>query len=531
MKKLSLILALLCTAVLANGQAKYDQYYQNVPFKMNKVVQPTFPNNTINITDFGGKGDGLQSNTQAFAKAMDALAQKGGGKLVVPKGIWITGPIHFKSNVNLYVSDGAMILFTPDYNEYPLIETSYEGWKALKATSPIMAHNVTNIAITGRGIIDGNGDYWRPVKREKMTQGQWNGLLKRGGSTNPEQTMWFPTEGAKKGYFDRTKYYNLTKEQQEEYKVFFRPVMVSIISSKNILLEGVTFQNSPAWNIHPLMCENLTVDNVIVRNPWYSQNGDGLDIESCSNVLVVNSSFDVGDDAICIKSGKDKEGRDRAMPTQNLIVDNCIVYHGHGGFVVGSEMSGGARNLYVKNCTFIGTDVGLRFKSTRGRGGLVENVWIEGIDMINIPTQALLFDLYYGKRDPNAPIPAVTEETPSFRNFHIKNITCRGAQTAILSNGLPEMNVQNITVENAVMQSTRGIVLNDTDNFSLKNVVIIAEEGPAVQIYNSKNIDLQGLSFGSQAGTPDNIVVEGTLNQNLKFANGAKVTEQKEVKK
>ena len=523
MRKLSLFLCLLVAALTVSGQ-DYSQYYKDVPFRMSPVVQPKFPDRSVNLTDFGAVGNGSVSNTKAFAAAMDALAAQGGGTLVVPRGIWLTGPIHFKSNVNLHVSDGALILFTPDYDEYPLIETNYEGWKAMKATSPIMAHNVTNIAITGGGVIDGNGDNWRPVKREKMTPGQWNNLKKRGGAVDPQGRLWFPAGGAMKGYIDPTKYTEMSRERQEEYKVFFRPVMVSIVGSKNILLQGVTFQNSPAWNIHPLMCENLTVDGVIVRNPWYSQNGDGIDIESCSNVLVVNSSFDVGDDAICIKSGKDKEGRDRAMPTRNLIVDNCIVYHGHGGFVVGSEMSGGANNLLVRNCTFMGTDVGLRFKSRRGRGGVVENIWIENIDMTNIPGQALLFDLYYGKRDPNAAVPPVNEETPSFRNFTIKNITCRGAGTAMLFNGLPEMNVKNMTVDGAFMQTTKGVVINDSDGITLKNCTVVASEGPTVTVYNAKNVDAKGLSTG--AGKVVTVAESGS-NANLSFAPGAKIEAKK----
>jgi len=188
-------------------------------------------------------------------------------------------------------------------------------------------------------------------------------------------------------------------------------------------------------------------------------------------------------------------------------VDNCIVYHGHGGFVVGSEMSGGAKNLLVRNCTFIGTDVGLRFKSTRGRGGVVENIWIENVDMTNIPNQALLFDLYYGGGRANAPVPPVTEETPSFRNIHIKNITCRGAGTAMLFNGLPEMNVKNITIENGLLQTSKGIELKESDGVELKNVTIIPKDGPALYLYNAKNVTVEGLK--SPNGKAPEVVREG----------------------
>lgn len=507
MKKTILTLLACCVAAAVQGQT-YDRFYENVPFETNPAVLPTIPANTVTISDFGGVGDGMTSNTEAFARAIAALEARGGGKLVVPRGIWITGPIHLKSRIELHVSDGALIRFSDDYDEYPLIETYYEGWKALKATSPIMAHGLTDVAITGGGVIDGNGEAWRPVKRGKMTDGQWNELLSRPGSATDEAgTLWFPTPGAMKGYLGHFPWRELTAAQREEMKVFYRPVMVSIVNCKNILLQGVTFQNSPAWNIHPLMSQELTVDNITVRNPWFSQNGDGIDIESCKNVLLVNSSFDVGDDAICIKSGKDAEGRERGMPTENLIVDNCVVYHGHGGFTVGSEMSGGARNMLVRNCTFMGTDVGLRFKSNRGRGGVVEKIWIEGIDMTDIPNQALLFDLYYNAGRAAVPVPPVTEMTPSFRDIHIRDITVRGAGTAMMFNGLPEMNVKNVTVENALVQADEGIVVRQSDGMQLKNVSILPKTGPALTLGNAKNMTVEGLR--SLDGKTPEVVREG----------------------
>ncbi|MDR2936412.1 MAG: glycoside hydrolase family 28 protein [Rikenellaceae bacterium] len=520
MKKTLFFVVTMVLAITLRAQDKaYDRYYEGLPFKMNKVIQPSFPDNTENITAHGGVGDGLASNTAAFAKAIDALATKGGGKLVVSRGIWITGPIILKDNINLHLDAGALILFSDDLDEYPLIETNFEGWKAIKATSPITAKGAKNIAITGDGTIDGNGDAWRPVKKEKMTNNQWNQLLRSGGSVNAQGNMWFPTDGARDTYARvdgggrPTELSQLTPAQQNANKAYYRPVMVSLIECRNILLQGVTFQNSPAWNVHPLMCENLTLDNVKIRNPWYSQNGDGLDAESCSGVLVVNSSFDVGDDAICVKSGKDQEGRDRGMPTKNMIIDNCIVYHGHGGFVIGSEMSGGVNNVWVRNCTFMGTDVGLRFKTTRGRGGLVENIWIENIDMTDIPTQAVLFDLYYGQR--SATVPEVSEGTPQFRNIFMKNITCRGAATAMLFNGLPEMNVKNVSVENAVIRSNAGIVMNDSDGVTFKNVTVLPKQGPVLRINNSKNVDATGLKVAP--GSQDPFVVEGSLTINVKL--------------
>ena len=312
----------------------------------------------------------------------------------------------------------------------------------------------------------------------------------------------------------------------EEVKDFLRPVMVSIVSSKKILLDGPTFQNSPAWNIHPLMSEDITIRNINVRNPWYSQNGDGLDLESCKNAVIYNNTFDVGDDAICFKSGKDQDGRDRGMPTENVIVKNNIVYHGHGGFVVGSEMSGGIRNIHISNCTFIGTDVGLRFKSTRGRGGVVENIYISNIDMINIPTDVINFNLFYGGNAPvleadqdaskearDETLVPVSEETPSFKNIFMKNIRAVASGTAANFQGLPEMNLQNVSLENAYFETQNGIIAMDTDGLILKNVEVIPVKGTALTLYNSKQIEVSDFRF--PIGIENPVFITGPQSSNI----------------
>lgn len=509
---------------------KYEYLYKNLPFKMPKVQAPVFPAYSVSVKDFGGVGDGLTKNTEAFAKAMQALAGKGGGTLIVPSGVWYTGPISFESNVNLHLVGGAVILFSSDYNDYPLVETNFEGLDTRRCESPLNARNKTNIAITGNGSINGNGDAWRPVKKSKMTAAQWKSLIGKGGVLNDKKDYWFPTQAS----LDAFKRADMnvvrgveTEADWQAIRDFLRPVMLSFVNCKNVLLQDVAFENSPAWNLHPLMCENLIIDNLTVRNPWYSQNGDGLDVESCKNVLIVNSKFDVGDDAICIKSGKDADGRRRGMPCENVIVDNNIVYHGHGGFVVGSEMSGGARNISVSNCQFLGTDVGLRFKSTRGRGGVVENIYITNINMTNIPTEPLLFDLYYGGKSASEVledgdttpveevIPAVTEETPSFRNIYIKDITCSGARRAMFFNGLPEMNITNVNVENAVISATYGVELAEADGVNLKNVKVVVEKGPALNLKNVKNIKVAG--FEHDGDTQDGLVVNGKRNKAIKI--------------
>ena len=356
----------------------FKKYFKNLPFKMQALTVPKFPNKSFNITEFGAVGDGQTLNTEAFAKAIEKCSNSGGGRVIVPAGIWLTGPIHFKNNINLHLEIGAHIQFTKNYNDYPLIESNWEGVNQYRCTSPIMGRNLTNIAITGNGIIDGAGEVWRLVKKSKLTEAQWKDQKKSGGVVDQKGDTWWPTKEAME-YLDfaaslKNENRTLSIEDAEKYKVFFRPVLLNFVECKNVWLDGVTFQNSPAWNLHPLLCENVIVSNLNVRNPWYSQNGDGIDLESCKNAFIFNCKFDVGDDAMCMKSGKDAEGRERGRPTENVVIQDCIVYHGHGGFTIGSEMSGGVRNIKIDNCNFIGTDIGLRFKSNRSRGGVVENI-------------------------------------------------------------------------------------------------------------------------------------------------------------
>ena len=416
--------------------------------------------------------------------------------------------------MNLHLEDGAMIIFSRDFADYPLVDVSFEGLNTTRCQSPISAKGATNIAITGNGVIDGSGDAWRYVKKGKMTDGQWKELLSKGGVLSDDKKTWFPTESSKRG-FTSTANFNIpekltTRADLEKVKDFLRPVMVSLVSCDKVLLDGPTFQNSPAWNLHPLMSSNLILRNLNVRNPWYSQNGDGLDLESCKNVLIYDNTFDVGDDAICIKSGKDKDGRDRGVPTENVIIKNNTVYHAHGGIVIGSEMSGGVKNLHASDCTFIGTDIGLRFKTTRGRGGVVENIWISNVDMINIPAQVIGFNMFYEGNSPiieedqsaddekrvEKQIP-VTEETPVFRNVFFKNITATNSYEALALSGLSEMNLKNIVIEDSQFDTKKGLTITDADGITLKNVKLKYSDGTGATVYNSKNIDLSGLTLES----------------------------------
>ncbi len=468
---------LLAVAVMALGSfraaADYAEYYENLPVPLQQVKDVKFPDYKVDLRDFGAVSDGVTLNTGAFAKAMAHLASQGGGVLCVPEGIWYTWSIQFASNIKLHLERGALILFSDKLEDYPALKSDWEGLSTYRAMSPLSARGKTNVGITGEGTINGNGQSWRPVKKMKMTDAQWKKLC-LSGCVNEKGDMWFPNEKVKYVHEHQDvmeKVHQGDAAAVELAHDFLRPVLLSFIGCRNVLLQGVTFENSPAWNVHPLLCENLIVDNVNIRNPWYAQNGDGIDIESCTNVLLVNSSFDVGDDAICLKSGKDKDGRERGIPSSNVLIEGCTVYHGHGGFVIGSEMSGGCKDIVARNCVFIGTDVGLRFKSTRGRGGVVENIYVDNIKMTDIPGEALIFDMYYGIK-PGAPVPPVTEETPSFRNIFIKDVTCRSAGRAALFNGLPEMPMKNVVIEDSRFRADKGFTLNYVDGLILKNVTV-----------------------------------------------------------
>ncbi len=499
MKKIFLILLSAAMLVACCDKQQWQQttaseiqnLISDAPFGI-QVSLPSIPNRQFSVLDFGAVNDGSSLTTDAIQKAIDEANLQGGGTVIIPDGVYLTGPIVLKSNVRLYTEHNALVVFSPDFKLYPVKEASFEGLDTRRCQSPISAFEAENIAICGYGTFNGSGDAWRPVKKSKLTASQWKKKVEAGGVVSEDGKVWYPDSAAIYAHSlceDQNVPVGLTTDEEwNSIQSFLRPVMLNLVSCKNILLEGVCFENSPAWNLHPLMCENLILNHLTVRNPWYSQNGDGVDVESCKNVIIKDCSFDVGDDAICMKSGKNEDGRRRGIPAENIIVEGCTVYHGHGGFVVGSEMSGGVKNIEVKNCLFIGTDVGLRFKSTRGRGGIVENIYIDNICMNAIPEDALLFDLFYGGKGAGeetaeeiaarmgAAVPQVDETTPQFRDINIENVICNGAKRAIYFNGLPEMPIQNVTLRNIKMSAENGATFNQTENITKENVVINGEE-------------------------------------------------------
>ena len=483
--KTLLTIALVSLLALAcEDKRLHNQLPEDIPFAMRNIASPSIPSREANIASFGAVGDGVTLCTDAFAKAIEHLASNGGGRVIVPAGIWLTGPIGLQSHIELHLDNNAIIVFSADQDLYPIIDTNFEGLDVRRCLSPIHAEGATDIAITGGGIIDGNGDAWREVKRRKVGDDLWKTIVKKGGVLADDGSVWFPDEGYKKA---RATAGTLNKPSDEldeqEIKTFLRPVLVSLRECERVLLEGVTFQNSPCWNLHPLWCRDLIIKDITVRNPHYSANGDGIDIDACDGVILTGSSFDVGDDAICIKSGKDEDGRRHGRGCRNLIITDCTVYHGHGGFVIGSEMSGGVENILVRGCRFIGTDVGLRFKSTRGRGGLVKDIWCEDIYMKDIVSFGVTFNLYYAGVAATEmvdgvvePIVEVDETTPEFRDIHFSGLVCSGAKQAIYINGLPELPLSGVTFINSTFTADKGLEMHNEVGTSFDNVIINGQE-------------------------------------------------------
>lgn len=451
----------------------------NKMFKEFSVVLPQINQIDYNILDFGAVAGGMVSNTQAFKATIEKAAVTG-GRVIVPNGIWLTGPIELKSGIELHLEDNATIVFSKEKEEYPLIVTDYEGIKRIRTVSQITAQNAENVAITGNGIIEGNGHLWRPVKQFKMTERQWKELLAQSEYVidTKEGGMWFPTktiyDGREVGevYPDTYATEEESLAKAEPYFDLYRPVMISLRHCKNVLLEGVKFQNSPAWNIHPYFCTDLTVRNVSINNPYHAQNGDGIDVESCKNVHIHHCDLQTGDDGICLKAGKNAEARKLITPCENVYVHDCKVGHSHGGIVVGSEMSRGVKNVLVKNCTFMDSDVGIRFKSAMGRGGVVEDIYLEDIQMINIKSEAVILTMNYvlSVMDfTEATIQSTDpEDIPTFCNFYFKNCICTSAKYGVKICGLEGLSehIRDIHFENCSFTASEENVLENCENIT-----------------------------------------------------------------
>ncbi|MBO6044634.1 MAG: glycoside hydrolase family 28 protein [Bacteroidales bacterium] len=440
--------ALAVLSSLAAAAGDYDRYYQDLPISLEQPAQPRIPDRTVRLTDYGAAGDGVTLCTEAFAKAIDALAGEGGGHLVVPAGVWLTGPIVLKSCIDLHLDQGAIIVMTPDKRLH-FSSGVYEG----RADSGIYAEKCHDISITGDGIIDGNGKYWRYAKRDKMSDTEWKDLLKLGGSVQDDGKLWFP---------DHLKHFkDLTDSPEAEEAL--RAHLIIIKRCERVLMQGVTIQNSPRFHVNPTRCEDVILDGITVRCPWNAQNGDGIDIGNSQRVLVVNCRVDVGDDGICMKGGSGESGL-KAGPCRDILIRDNIVFHAHGGFVIGSDYSGGMEKIVVKDCSFSGTDTGLRFKSAPDRGGVTRDIYISDITMNDIREAAVTFQCDYSDvtyKDPGAA--KVQDFMPDFSDIHISRVVCRECALGVVAAGIPGIKaIHDVTLTDCVFFHTGEATSIDT---------------------------------------------------------------------
>ena len=439
-----LIITLWSLALFVTTQAgDYAKYYQQLPTPVKAVVPVQIPDRQLNLVDCGGVGDGVTLCTDAFQKAIAQLAEMGGGRVLVPQGIWLTGPIELLDNIELHLDKNAIIYFSPDKRLYP--NTTRRSSRVRPCIGATRRHN---IAITGQGIIDGNGQQWRPVKRGKMSDVEWNLYKDMGGQVTDDGSLWYPWQ-MKNNYPDIA---DSPKKQEG-----MRNDLVRIEHCENVLFEGVTFQNSPRFHVHPCYCRNVILDGITVSSPWNVQNADGIDLSDCHQALIVNSTVSVGDDGLCMKSGA--PAPNRLAGCQDILIDNCTVYHAHGGFVLGSETVGGVRDMVVRRCRFSGTDTGLRFKSGIGRGGKTERLYVSDIVMTDIKDEAIVFQCDYVNRPAGSDdkqTPTFTEEqrrlAPQFQDIHIANVVCYGVRTGIRASGIAGLDcVHDIDISNCTI--------------------------------------------------------------------------------
>lgn len=487
MKKLLLGIFVSAATLISAQKNDINHYIKNAPFKFGEIVLPNIPQKDFNIKDFGGVGDGKTLNTKAFEKAISTISQNGGGRLIVPQGIWITGPIEMKSKVDFHVEEGAIVQFSSDINQFPLRE---RGKGKIEVTPPIWGDKLKDVAFTGTGVFDGAGEAWRPVKKYKVTDAQWADLLKIPGSVlSADSKIWWPSAAARDGE-TLSKFITKNKEATvEDYKPlhhFLRPMMFTLSKVENLLIDGPTFRNSPKFILNPREIINLVIRNTKVFNPGWAQNGDGIDISASKNVIIYNCEVNAGDDGICMKSsGTPKNGE---ALLQNVIIAECTVKEAHGGFVIGSNTDGGMKNIFVSNCTFDGSDTGIRVKSNSGRGGDVSEIFIDNITMKNIKDEAVTFDTSYA----DAPVGSTKEsqdaqktgdKVPFFHNFYISNVNCDTAKTGFLFVGMKEKPIQDLFFKNV----TIGKVSENAKGEFAQNIVF-----ENVKINNSKDFKVDG---------------------------------------
>jgi polygalacturonase len=431
--------------------------WSELPGILARIKPPSFPDRDFDVTRFGAVGDNKTDGTEAFQKAIAACHAAKGGRVLVPAGEFITGAIRLKTNVNLHISSGATLRFARDPGKYPLVFTRWEGIELMNYSPFIYAFEEENIAITGAGTIDGNADceHWWP----------WKGRTKCGW--NPGQ----PNQAA-----DRALLFEMAEKRTPVGERIFgegrylRPQFIQPYRCKNVLLEGVTLKNSPMWQVHPVLCTNVTVRKMTITgadlNRESGPNTDGCDPESCTDVLIKECNFNTGDDCIAIKAGRNEDGRRVNARSENIVIQDCHMQDGHGGVTIGSEISGGVRNVFAENCRMDSPrlDSAVRIKNNAMRGGVLENIHVRNIEIGEVAQAGLSIDFFYEEGEAG-------KFTPVVRNVDLRNLTTRKAQYALYLRGFKNAPIADVHLVDCNLQGVeRPNVLENVRDLHLSNV-------------------------------------------------------------
>ncbi|HLR50721.1 MAG TPA: glycoside hydrolase family 28 protein [Candidatus Sphingobacterium stercoripullorum] len=457
MKKLFIAFCLSLGVSLGGAQAQNwnssQEVFQEIEALKAQIVAPEFRDVEYAVTDFGAVGDGVTLNTEAINKAIETCSAEGGGKVVVKKGIFLTGALFLKSNVNLHLEEGSVLLFSRDTDDYPIVFTRWEGMECMNYSPLIYAYEQENIAITGAGTLDGNADndnwwFWSGKDRFGYTK-------ERPGVQKPARDKLHEMMAARIP----------VKERVFGDGHYLRPNFIQPYKSKNIWIQGVTMTNSPMWNINPVLCENVIVEDVKIDS--HGPNNDGCNPEASKNVWIKGCYFDTGDDCIAIKSGRDQDGRDIGVPAENIIVENSIMKDGHGGVVIGSEIAGGAKNVYALNNIMDSPhlDRALRIKTSSSRGGVIENVFMYNTKIGRYKEAAIRFNMFY--ENPG-------KHVPTIRNIWVENMEVQGGgKYAVLSEVYESSPVDGLVLKNCVIDGVEiPYKVDHLKNVKLENVLI-----------------------------------------------------------
>ncbi|WP_149206783.1 glycoside hydrolase family 28 protein [Flavobacterium johnsoniae] len=453
---ITVILTISCSKKIT-PEAETDPW-KTMELTIKNLPKTNFQDKTYNINDFGAVADGKTLNTAAFEKAIQTCTENGGGKVLVPNGKYLTGAIHLENNVNLHLEDKAEILFSLNPKDYPIFHTSWEGTELMNYSPLIYAKNKTNVAITGKGILNGQADStnWWIWSGAKM-YGWKKGIPSQNDPTNREVLV------------DMAE-----KDIPVEQRIFgegryLRPNFIEFFECNTVLVKDITVINSPFWILHPIKTNNMIIDGVTVNS--HGPNNDGCDPEYSQNIVIKNCTFNTGDDCIAIKAGRDADGRRVVIPSKNIIVQNCKMIDGHGGVVIGSEISAGVNNVFVENCVMDSPnlDRAIRIKTNSRRGGIIENVFVRNLEVGTVKECVLKLNMFYnvyGSQTGNF--------IPVIRNINLENVNVKnGGKYSIWAEGYKESPVENITLKNVKIQKVDSIyLLKNVKNINFINTYI-----------------------------------------------------------